>query len=297
MSAKPKANANAIDETGGRGSLLGEALVHLVLVLATAAALYPVLWVCSLAFSSSQVPTARVLPLPEAPSLAQFRDVIGTHDAAGRWLFGRQLFNSLFVSIMTAAVGVAIATPAAYALARFRFLGKERGVWLLMATQMFPGVATLVPLYLILQGLHLLDSRAGLVLVYATTSVPFCVMQLRSSFESIPVDLEEAAMVDGASRFQAFRMVALPAARPAIAVTALFAFMGAWNEFILAATLLSRAESFTLPVALQRYVGEHGAAWGHFAAGALIVSIPVMAIFYLAQRHIVSGLTSGGVKG
>lgn len=217
MSAAPKkGNANQMDETGGRGSFLEEALVHLVLVLATAAALYPVLWVCSLAFSSSQTPTARVLPLPEAPSLAQFRDVLGTHDAAGRWLFGWQLFNSLFVSILTAVVGVAIATPAAYALARFRFLGKDRGVWLLMATQMFPGVATLVPLYLILQGLHLLDSRAGLVLVYATTSVPFCVMQLRSSFESIPVDLEEAAMVDGASRFQAFRMVFLPLTRPGL---------------------------------------------------------------------------------
>jgi arabinogalactan oligomer/maltooligosaccharide transport system permease protein len=166
-----------------------------------------------------------------------------------------------------------------------------------MATQMFPGVATLVPLYLILEGLHLLDSQVGLVLVYATTAVPFCVMQLRSAFEAIPVDLEEAAMVDGASRFQAFRMVALPAARPAIAVTALFAFMSAWNEFILAATLLSRETAFTLPVALQRYVGEHGASWGHFAAGAIVVSIPVMALFYVAQRHIVSGLTAGGVKG
>ena len=104
-------------------------------------------------------------------------------------------------------------------------------------------------------------------------------------------------MVDGASRFQAFLRVALPAARPSIAVTSLFAFMGAWNEFILAATLLSREEAFTLPVALQRYVGEHGASWGHFAAGALIVSVPVMALFYVAQRHIVSGLTAGGVKG
>jgi len=290
-------SANAIDETGGRRTLLGEALVHLVLVVATIAALYPVVWVISLAFTHSQTPAARVLPLPQSPSLEHFRAVMGTHDAAGRWLFGRQLANSLIVSIATAFVGVAIATPAAYALARFRFVGKERGVWLLMATQMFPGVATLVPLYLILQGMHLLDSRAGLVLVYATTSVPFCVMQLRSAFEAIPVDLEEAAMVDGASRFQAFRMVALPAARPAIAVTALFAFMSAWNEFILAATLLSRQEAFTLPVALQRYVGEHGAAWGHFAAGAIVVSIPVMALFYIAQRHIVSGLTAGGVKG
>lgn len=290
-------SAHAIDETGGRRTFLGEALVHLVLVAATCAALYPVLWVVSLAFTHAETPAARVLPIPKSPSLDHFRAVLGTHDAAGHWLFGWQLFNSLAVSLATAFVGVAIATPAAYALARFRFVGRDRGVWVLMATQMFPGVATLIPLYLILQGLHLLDSRAGLVLVYATTAVPFCVMQLRSAFEAIPVDLEEAAMVDGASRFQAFRMVALPAARPAIAVTALFAFMSAWNEFILAATLLSRETAFTLPVALQRYVGEHGASWGHFAAGAMIVSIPVMALFYLAQRHIVSGLTAGGVKG
>jgi arabinogalactan oligomer/maltooligosaccharide transport system permease protein len=170
-------------------------------------------------------------------------------------------------------------------------------MWALTATQMFPGVASLVPLYLILEKLHLLDSRAGLVLVYATTSVPFCVVQLRGAFEAIPIDLEEAARVDGASQFQAFWKIALPAARPSIAVTALFAFMSAWNEFILAATLLSKETSFTLPVALQRYVGEHGASWGHFAAGALIVSVPVMALFYVAQRQIVSGVTAGGVKG
>lgn len=282
---------------GRTRSRVGSVLVHLFLVAATIAALYPVLWVVALALSPGQSPGARVLPVATHPSLEHLRDVVGTRDDAGRWLFGRQLFNSLAVSLATAAVGIAIATPAAYALARFRFVGKERGVWLLLATQMFPGVATLVPLYLILEKLHLLDSRAGLVLVYATTAVPFCVMQLRSAFEAIPIDLEEAARVDGATRWQAFRRVALPAARPAIAVTALFAFMSAWNEFILAATLLSRADAFTLPVALQRYVGEHGADWGKFAAGALVVSVPVMALFYLAQRQIVSGLTAGGVKG
>jgi arabinogalactan oligomer/maltooligosaccharide transport system permease protein len=133
--------------------------------------------------------------------------------------------------------------------------------------------------------------------VYASTAVPFAIFQLRGAFQSIPVDLEEAAMVDGATRAQAFTKVVLPAARPAIAVTALFAFMSAWNEFILAATLLSRESAFTLPVVLQRYVGEHDAAWGPFAAGAILVSVPVMALFYVAQRQLVAGLTAGGVKG
>jgi arabinogalactan oligomer/maltooligosaccharide transport system permease protein len=166
-----------------------------------------------------------------------------------------------------------------------------------MATQMFPGVASSVPLYLLLDRLGLLDSHGGLVLVYATTAVPFAIFQLRGAFEAIPRELEEAAMVDGATRWQAFVKVVLPAARPALAITCLFAFMSAWNEYILAATFLSREETFTLPVALQRYVGEYDAAWGSFAAGAVVVSLPVMAVFYAVQRHLVGGLTAGGVKG
>ena len=122
-------------------------------------------------------------------------------------------------------------------------------------------------------------------------------LAIRASFEAIPVDLEEAAMVDGATRFQAFLRVVLPAARPAIAVTALFAFMTAYNEYVLAATLIDREEMFTLPVVLQRYIGEYDARWDLFAAGALLVSIPVMALFYVAQRHLIAGLTAGGVKG
>ena len=191
----------------------------------------------------------------------------------------------------------AIAVPTAYALARFEFLGKGPGVRALLATQMFPAVASLVPLYIILDRLGLLDTRTGLILCYASTSVPFAIFQLRAAFEAIPTDLEEAAMVDGATRSQAFVRVVLPAAKPAIAVTSLFAFMSAYNEFILAATLISKEEMFTLPVVLQRFVGEYDANWPAFAAGALVVSTPVMALFYVLQKHLVAGLTAGAVKG
>ena len=276
-------------------------LTHAVLVLFTCFALYPVLWVVALALSGERTPTASAIPLPEAPTLDHLRAVLGTSrvepDGGTTWLFGRQLLNSLVVSLATATVGVGIATPTAYALARFRFVGKEGGVRALLATQMFPTVASMVPLYLLLDWLGLLSSLTGLVLCYAATSVPFAIFQLRAAFEAIPADLEEAAMVDGATRFQAFVRVVLPAARPALAVTALFAFMSAYNEYILAATLLGKEDKFTLPVVLQRFVGEYDAQWERFAAGALVVSLPVMALFYLAQRHLVAGLTAGGVKG
>lgn len=280
-----------------RGGIASRVFVHLVLGMAVAFAGYPVLWVLSLALTPGGAMEPRALPFPAHPSLANFRTVIGTASSAKAWLFVQQVSNSLVVSLATAICAVVIAIPTAYALARFDFVGKRSGVRTMLLTQMFPGVAAAVPLYVLLDKLHLLDTRMGLVLVYAATAIPFAIFQLRGAFQAIPVDLEEAAMVDGATRVQAFIKVALPAARPAIAVTALFAFMSAWNEFILAATLLGRESAFTLPVVLQGYVGEYDTQWGAFAAGAVLVSVPVMILFYVAQRQLVSGLTAGGVKG
>jgi arabinogalactan oligomer/maltooligosaccharide transport system permease protein len=274
-------------------ALLTEVASHFVLLAASVFALYPVLWVASLALSAGDAPEARVLPVPEQLSLEHFRAVM----SHGGGLFFLQLFNSLLVASVTALVALCIATPAGYAMSRFDFVGREAGTRTLYATQMFPGVAAAIPLYLVLDALGLLDTRTGLVLVYATSAVPFAIFQLRGAFDAIPRELEEAAMVDGASRFGAFRLVVLPAARPALAVTGLFAFMTAWNEFILAATFLSHESTYTLPVMLQRYVGEYDAQWGKFAAGALLVSVPVMGLFYWLQRHLVSGLTAGSVKG
>ena len=279
-----------------RDPVLVSFFVHLMLIAAVAFALYPVLWVVTLALSPTDAPEASAVPFPADPSLVHFEAVLGLAGDGGR-LFVRQLANSLIIALSTALVAIAVATPAAYALARFDFVGARAGTRALLATQMFPGVAAAIPLYLILDAVGLLDSAAGLILVYATSAVPFAIFQLRGAFEGIPRELEEAAMVDGASRFGAFARVVLPAARPALAITGLFAFMTAWNEFILAATFLDSEEQYTLPVVLQRYVGEYDAQWGAFAAGAILVSVPVMALFYALQKALVGGLTAGGVKG
>ncbi len=272
------------------------ALVHVVLVIASMITLYPIAWVVKMALTPSQGFSLSASPIPEHVTLANFADVLGARDG-GHWLFGRQLANSLAVSLAVTAVGVVLACSAAYALSRFRFPGRETSLRAFLFSQMFPGVVTSIPLYVLLEKLGLLNHLAGLILVYSTTAIPFCVFMLKSYFDSLPRELEEAVLLDGGTRFIAFIRVVLPLSRPALAVTGLFCFLTAWNEFILAATFMNDPLSFTLPVQLQRYVGDYSTEWGHFAAGAILVSIPVMALFFALEKHLIGGLTQGSVKG
>ncbi|MCB9780407.1 MAG: sugar ABC transporter permease [Alphaproteobacteria bacterium] len=278
-------------------SLPAQLLVHATLVVVSLATLYPVLWVLKMALSPSQAFSLDPWPIPTEITLQNFADVVGTTDATGAWLFGRQLFNSLFVSLVTSVVGIALACTAGYGLSRWAFPGRDAGMALFLITQMFPGVVMAIPLYILLDELGLLDSLTGLALVYATTAIPFCTWNLKGYFDTIPRDLEEAALMDGASRWTTFWRIILPLARPALVVTGLFSFMTAWNEFILAATFMGDERSFTLPVVLQSYVGDFGTEWGRFAAGAILVSVPVMLLFFTLQRYLVEGLTAGSVKG
>jgi arabinogalactan oligomer/maltooligosaccharide transport system permease protein len=271
--------------------------VHAALVIASIVTIYPVLWVVKMALSPSQGFSLSPSPWPSQVTLQNFVDVVSTHDDAGRWLFGRQLFNSIVVAAAVTALGVALACSAGYALSRFRFVGRQTSLRAFLVSQMFPGVVTSIPLYVLLDRLHLLNHMLGLVLVYATTAIPFCVFMLKGYFDTLPRELEEAVLLDGGTRFDAFWRVALPLSRPALAVTALFCFLTAWNEFILAYTFMNDPRAWTLPVALHRYVGDYSTEFGHFAAGAILVSLPVMALFFALERHLVGGLTQGGVKG
>ncbi len=272
-------------------------LVHIALLAVTLLTLFPVLWVVKMAVEPGQALQLTVNPFPTSFSLQNFRDVVSTTAADGTWLFGWQLLNSLVISGATALVGLCLACTAGYALSRWGFPGREEAMGLFLLTQMFPGVMMSVPLYMLLERAGLLDTMTGLILVYSTTSVPFATWNLKGYFDTIPKDLEEAAMMDGAGRWTTFTKIILPLARPALAVTGLFAFISAWNEFILAATMLGDERRYTLPIVLKGYVGEFSAEWGHFAAAAILVSVPVTVLFFILQRHLVEGLTAGSVKG
>ena len=282
------------------------ALLHAFLAAVVLFTVYPVLWVITIAFSGKQTlaiadvppdPTAldrlrAVIPWPAQWSWANFTSVMSDQP------FARWIWNSAVISVATTLVGVFLACTAAYAFSRFRFPGRRAGMMSFLVSQMFPGVLTLIPLYIIIvQWLGLGSTRLGLVVVYATTSVPFSVWMLKGYFDTIPRELEEAAIMEGAGPGTIFWRIVLPLAMPAIAITALFSFMTAWNEFILAATFLDQESMYTAPVGLRFFVGGFQQQWGYFAAGSIIVSIPVVALFLYLQRYLVSGLTAGSVKG
>lgn len=280
--------------------------LHLVLLVFVVVTTYPILWVVTVALSGQQSlayvdlpadPTVMdrlraVVPWPSTWSLENFRSVLSDQP------FARWLLNSAVVAVGTTVLGLFLASTAGYAFSRFRFPGRRAGLMSFLVSQMFPGVLMLVPLYIILvQWLGLGSTWSGLTLIYATTAIPFCVWMLKGYFDTIPRELEESALIDGASPAQVFLLVVLPLAKPAIAVTALFSFMTGWNEFILAATLMDEELMYTAPVGLRFFVGGYSQQWGHFAAGSIIVSLPVVALFYFLQRFLISGLTAGAVKG
>lgn len=280
--------------------------LHFVLVIATLLTIYPVLWVITIAFSGKQslaiadVPAdptffdrlRAIMPWPEDWSMSNFVSVM-TDQPFGRWLL-----NSIIVAVFTTVVGVFLSCTAAYAFSRFKFPGRRAGMMSFLVSQMFPGTLMLIPLYIIIvQWLGLGSTRLGLVVVYATTSIPFSVWMLKGYFDTIPKELEEAAIIEGASASRIFWTIVLPLAKPAVAITALFSFMTSWNEFILAATFMDKEDMYTAPVGLRFFVGGFAQQWGYFAAGSIIVSIPVVFLFLYLQKYLVSGLTAGSVKG
>ncbi|MCF7858500.1 MAG: sugar ABC transporter permease [Candidatus Cloacimonetes bacterium] len=267
-------------------------VTYVILILVTLITIYPVLWVLKVAFGGKSLMSTNLSLIPDNFNLDNFRAVF--YDKP----FVIWLRNSIIVSFVTVLSSLFLATTAAYAFSRFKFPGQKKGMLALLVTQMFPGVLMIIPQFILISEiLHLYGSLWGLVIIYSTTALPFSIWILKGYFDTIPISLEESATIDGASKSRIFWEIILPLSKPSIAITGLFSFMTAWNEFILAATFLDSESKYTLPIGLRQMVGEFGAEWGNFAASSLLVAIPVVVMFMAFQKFLVSGLTAGGVKG
>jgi arabinogalactan oligomer/maltooligosaccharide transport system permease protein len=235
--------------------------------------------------------------IPSDPTLENYQNLFDPSTATGGF-FWNWFGNSLLIAVLTTILAVFLASTAAYALSRYRFRGKRISTNFFLTSQMFPAVILLVPLFQLLAiRLGLLNTPWALVLAYATTAIPFSVLMLKSYFDTLPVELEEAAKIDGLGPFGAFWRIVIPLSTPGIAVTAFYAFITAWNEFLYALVFLTRPEAFTLPIGVRLFINQFTQNWGGTMALSVVVTIPVVIFFYLAQRYLISGLSTGGIKG
>jgi ABC-type glycerol-3-phosphate transport system permease component len=252
---------------------------------------FPVLWALLTSFKTERDVLAYPPLLVFTPTLANYRDVLwGTSSILPN------LWSSVVVSCSATLLTMVFAVPAAYALARLRYPGKRASGFYVLATQMLPPVGLIIPYYLVLQRIGGLDSYGGLVVIYLTFSLPFAIWLMVSYFEDVPYEMEEAALLDRAGRLRALWYVILPQVRGGIAVTTVFVFLNAWNEFLFA-VVLGGNNVRPVTVAMFNFISVEQTQWARLAAGAMVAMAPVILVGLLAQRHIVKGLTVGAVKG
>ena len=270
------------------GGLYSRIASHVTLIHFVILTLIPLIWIFDIAVSPGNALGGKI---GDSFTGEHFSKIL-TGDSFWTWMT-----NSLIVSIGTCILGLTIAIPAGYAFSRYKFTGRDFSMFSFLLVQMFPGIIILVPYFLVMKTLGLLNSHLGLILAYCVTALPLCVWMLKGFFDTVPRELEEAAALDGCNQFQVFTKVVLPLSLPAVAVTALFSFLAAWNEFLLALTFNTSNDMYTLPVGLASLISSTGQAWGDFAAASLLVSLPVALLFLFFQKFLIEGLSLGGVKG
>lgn len=279
----------------GKRPWYASAALHGGLLVATLVAIFPVFWIAISSFKPQQEITgqAELNVWPDNWTWSNYENVVTNND----YEFPHWFLNSVVIALITTALGVFLAATAGYALSRYRFPGYRAALNSFLVTQMFPAAILLVPIYNIVVNLGLLNTKTALVLTYASVAVPFCVWMLKGYFDTIPISLEEAGRIDGLTPFGTFWRIVMPLSLPGIAVTSFYSFITAWNEVAFANIILTENDTYTLPVGLRTYVFQFDQDWELLTAGSMLVTVPAVVMFLIAQRYLVSGLTRGGVKG
>lgn len=264
--------------------------VEIPILLIVAFALGPYVWMVLTSIKPNADIVAR--PLQYLPTTVTFEHY---ETLLNRTTFAVNLLNSFIIATGAVLVGLGVSVPAAYAFSRFRFPGRNYLMTQFLVINMFPIVLLIIPLFVLMRWLGLLDTFVGVIAGHSTFAIPFSVWMLTSYMNAIPKELDEAAIVDGASRLQTIRIVILPLVMPGIVTTGIYIFVTSWNEYLFA-MMLSGQNVRTVTVALQLFIGEFTVQWGLLTAGGTLVAIPVTILFLIVQRRLVSGLTAGAVK-
>ena len=265
---------------------------HVVLIAASVLAMVPIFW----GLVTSLKEDAKVFSYPPEwiPNPITFEHY---HTVLFDSNLPRFFFNSAFVALVTIVVTVAVAAHAAYAAARLKYRGKAPLLFIVLATSMIPGISILTPLYLIAVKTGLHDTYVALILVYSAWQIPTAIWLLRGFIESVPAELEEAAMIDGCSRLQAFYRIVVPALQPGLAAAAIIVFVSVWNDFLICSALTISENMRLVQVGLFRYIADVGVEWGRFLAYGMLALLPILVMFVTLQKRFISGLTMGAVKG
>jgi arabinogalactan oligomer/maltooligosaccharide transport system permease protein len=267
-------------------------MIYALLVVVTVATVYPIVQIFGISLRpSNQLYSTSLKIVPDNASFDSYRNVLFKKD------FFTWLRNSLIVALAVAILGVTLASTSGYAFSRFRFRGKRSGLIVILVTQMFPATMLLLPLYVLMKKLGLIDTLVGIIIAYTATALPFCIWTMKGYYDTIPRDLEEAAVIDGTTQVGAFLRVTMPLSAPALTITGLFSFMTGWSEFIVARVIINKQSLYTLPLGLESLSSTFQTEWANYAAGSIIVCIPVVVLFLLLSKFLISGLTLGGVKG
>ena len=256
----------------------------------------PMAWMVSTSlkseFAAIQQPPVWI---PSEPSLDQYTRLLSPAGETGRQ-FLTYLRNSVWVSLATTVIGLVVAVPAAYAFSRFTFPGRDMLFFSVLVRNMFPAVVFLIPLFILMRRMNLYGSQWSLILTYLTFGLPLSIWLLKGFYDNIPPELERAARIDGATRFQAFRLIVLPLSAPGLVATAIYAFIQGWNEYVYARTFITDESKMTMPVGLEKFFTEYASNWPGLMAASFIMSVPVVVLFLLLQRYFVQALTEGAVK-